>query len=343
MSSCDALILVEVSKAYFEMVPRDYLNTPGSNFLPQQPTKEHFWGFQWLHIVTQGATVYPLYASSHCASRSYSLPQQQLGEEQDGGSRGSLETRITEWLAQTFQGQCRDESSLSWGVIALHNVQISAIIQAASWSLGMWWRRSLPRHIGLELLIYIVLYYSLQLLYRYEPSSLSLKVTLTLLLPITVLAGVSSTRTKEPNLEMLWNISMQTWLLLQGTWHSCLASMLKWVPFFLFCWNCYYWFLRLWLVGGGVSSELCHGPILWPCSWMDLFFLTRSLSTKDVAIHYKGFSWPWWPYFRLRQQQHSSTHSCAMWSLLMWSASVDWAQWFGTNFLQTTLLWRRSY
>ena len=146
MISCDALILVEVSKANFEMVPRDYLNTPRSNFLPQQPTKEHFWGFLWLHIVTQGATVYPLYASSHCASRSYSLPQQQLGEEQDGGSRGSLETRITEWLAQTFQGQCHDESSLSWGVIALHNVQISAIIQAASWSLGMWWRRSLPRH-----------------------------------------------------------------------------------------------------------------------------------------------------------------------------------------------------
>ena len=42
MSSCDALILVEVSKAYFEMVPRDYLNTPRSNFLPQQPIKEHF-------------------------------------------------------------------------------------------------------------------------------------------------------------------------------------------------------------------------------------------------------------------------------------------------------------
>jgi hypothetical protein len=30
----------------------------------------------------------------------------------------------------------------------------------------MWWRRSLPRHIGLELLVYIVLYYSLQLVYR---------------------------------------------------------------------------------------------------------------------------------------------------------------------------------
>ena len=40
------------------------------------------------------------------------------------------------------------------------------ITQAASWSLGMWWRRSLPRHIGLELLVYIVLYYSLQLIYR---------------------------------------------------------------------------------------------------------------------------------------------------------------------------------
>ena len=39
-------------------------------------------------------------------------------------------------------------------------------IQAASWSLGMWWRRSLPRYIGLELLIYIVLYYTLQLVYR---------------------------------------------------------------------------------------------------------------------------------------------------------------------------------
>ena len=59
------------------------------------------------------------------------------------------------------------------GVIALYNVQIKAIIQAASWSLGMWWRRSLPRHIGLELLIYIVLYYSLQLLYRCVPSKIS--------------------------------------------------------------------------------------------------------------------------------------------------------------------------
>lgn len=38
--------------------------------------------------------------------------------------------------------------------------------KAATWSLGMWWRRSLPRYIGLELLIYIVLYYSLQLVYR---------------------------------------------------------------------------------------------------------------------------------------------------------------------------------
>jgi len=38
--------------------------------------------------------------------------------------------------------------------------------KAASWSLGMWWRRSLPRYIGLELLIYIVLYYTLKLVYR---------------------------------------------------------------------------------------------------------------------------------------------------------------------------------
>ena len=41
-----------------------------------------------------------------------------------------------------------------------------ATTQAASWSLGMCWRRSLPRYIGLELLIYIVLYYTLQLVYR---------------------------------------------------------------------------------------------------------------------------------------------------------------------------------
>ena len=41
--------------------------------------------------------------------------------------------------------------------------------QTARWTLGMWWRRSLPRHIGLELLVYIVLYYSIQLVYRWSP------------------------------------------------------------------------------------------------------------------------------------------------------------------------------
>ena len=52
--------------------------------------------------------VYPLYASSYCATRSHSVPQQ-LTEEQDGGGRSSLETRITEWLAQTLKGcQCHD-------------------------------------------------------------------------------------------------------------------------------------------------------------------------------------------------------------------------------------------
>ena len=45
--------------------------------------------------------------------------------------------------------------------------------QAARWSVGMWWRRSLPRHIGLELLVYIVLYYSIQLLYRWTLQDLT--------------------------------------------------------------------------------------------------------------------------------------------------------------------------
>ena len=45
-----------------------------------------------------------LYASSDCAARSNSLPQQQLTEEQDGRSRGSLEERITKWLAQALKG-----------------------------------------------------------------------------------------------------------------------------------------------------------------------------------------------------------------------------------------------
>ena len=29
-----------------------------------------------------------------------------------------------------------------------------------------WWKRSLPRHIGVELLIYLILYYSLYIVYR---------------------------------------------------------------------------------------------------------------------------------------------------------------------------------
>lgn len=38
--------------------------------------------------------------------------------------------------------------------------------KTSGWSFWRWWRRSLPRHIGLELLVYLVLYYVIHLLYR---------------------------------------------------------------------------------------------------------------------------------------------------------------------------------
>ena len=39
--------------------------------------------------------------------------------------------------------------------------------QRAKFSFPRWWRRSLPRHIGVELLIYLILYYMLFIFYRY--------------------------------------------------------------------------------------------------------------------------------------------------------------------------------
>ena len=38
--------------------------------------------------------------------------------------------------------------------------------QSAPWSFSRFWRRSLPRHIGLELCLYIVLYYAVHLASR---------------------------------------------------------------------------------------------------------------------------------------------------------------------------------
>merc|ERR1719483_1065454 len=38
--------------------------------------------------------------------------------------------------------------------------------KSSGWSFWRWWRRSLPRHIGLELLVYLVLYFVIHLVYR---------------------------------------------------------------------------------------------------------------------------------------------------------------------------------
>ena len=43
------------------------------------------------------------YASSHCTTRSNSLPKQHT-EEQYGGGGGALETRISQWVAQALKG-----------------------------------------------------------------------------------------------------------------------------------------------------------------------------------------------------------------------------------------------
>ena len=103
-----------------------------------------------------------------------------LTENKHGGSRGALEERLIKWLAQALEGfsylYLFVFSFLSFFIHAVLGKSIQVLkvlltlltIQAASWSLGMWWRRSLPRYIGLELLIYIVLYYTLQLVYRFS-------------------------------------------------------------------------------------------------------------------------------------------------------------------------------
>ena len=38
--------------------------------------------------------------------------------------------------------------------------------KSSSFSIIRWWKRSLPRYIGLELLTYLILYYVLYVLYR---------------------------------------------------------------------------------------------------------------------------------------------------------------------------------
>ena len=87
-----------------------------------------------------------------------------LTENKYGGSRGALEERLTKWLAQALKGFFLFSVFINFSFLKVLLTLLT--IQAASWSLGMWWRRSLPRYIGLELLIYIVLYYTLQLVYR---------------------------------------------------------------------------------------------------------------------------------------------------------------------------------
>ena len=136
-----------------------------------------------IRIVPQGAVIFP---GEPGGSGKYKekmdkyvkIRRFRLTEDKYGGSRGALEERLTKWLAQALEGFSYLNlfvfSFLSFFIhavlgksIQVLNVRLTHLtIQAASWSLGMWWRRSLPRYIGLELLIYIVLYYTLQLVYR---------------------------------------------------------------------------------------------------------------------------------------------------------------------------------
>ena len=47
-----------------------------------------------------------------------------------------------------------------------HGTPLTSPFQSSEFSLVRWWKRSLPRHIGAELLAYLILYYSVYIVYR---------------------------------------------------------------------------------------------------------------------------------------------------------------------------------
>ena len=120
--------------------------------------------------------------------------------------------------------------------------------------------------------------------------------------------------------------------------------------------SCHHIF-RLWQEGGGVSSELCHGLILWLCNSMALFFLIRFLMPNQsvcmVTIGHKMSS---------NQEEAATTfiHTFMRYVLAayviclrrlstavclspkLFSASTQISPRFATNFQQMMLLWRPS-